>query len=137
VDRSDTGFTPRFVKVEPPSDAQIARVVHQISRRIIRKLRHPGYLEAGIDDAVATGYDPLGEDEPELARTPRASVQQSIALVSEQARRCATLERCAALAQALAMKANTRPSPAPAVPAFRGFGCMPMSRCRRIAGTSP
>jgi hypothetical protein len=28
---------------------------------------------------VATGYDPLGEDEPELARTPWASVQQRIA----------------------------------------------------------
>jgi hypothetical protein len=53
--------------------------VHQISRRIIRKLRRLGYLEAGIDAAVATGYDPLGEDEPELARTPWASVQQRIA----------------------------------------------------------
>jgi hypothetical protein len=31
----------------PPSDAEIARVVHQISRQIIRTLRRLGYLEAG------------------------------------------------------------------------------------------
>jgi hypothetical protein len=79
VDRADQGLKPRFVTVEPPSDAEIARVVYQISRRIIRTLRQLGYLEAGIDAAVATGYDPLGEDEPELARTMAASVQQRIA----------------------------------------------------------
>ena len=38
-----------------------------------------GYLEAGSDVAVATGYDPLVEDAPELARTLAASVQQRIA----------------------------------------------------------
>jgi hypothetical protein len=38
-----------------------------------------GYLEAGIDAAVATGNDPLVDDEPELARTIAASVQQRIA----------------------------------------------------------
>jgi hypothetical protein len=54
VDRTDQGLPPRFVKVEPPGDAAIAA-------------------------AVATGYDPLGEDEPELARTLWASVQQRIA----------------------------------------------------------
>jgi hypothetical protein len=37
------------------------------------------YLEAGSDDAVATGYDPLMSDEPALARTTAASVQQCIA----------------------------------------------------------
>jgi hypothetical protein len=57
-DRSDKGLKPRFVTVEPPSDAEIARVVHQISRRVIRTLHHLGYLEAGIAAAVATGYDP-------------------------------------------------------------------------------
>jgi hypothetical protein len=54
-------------------------VVSRISRRVIRQLRHLGYLEAGIDDAVATGYDPLMNDEPTLARTPAACVQQRIA----------------------------------------------------------
>jgi hypothetical protein len=79
VDRTDQGLTPRFVKVEPPSNADIAAVVEKISHRVIRKLRQLGYLEAGLDAAVATGYDPLGEDEPELARTMAASVQQRIA----------------------------------------------------------
>ena len=59
LDRTDQGPKPRFVKGEPPTDADIAAVVQKISRRVIRKLRHLGYLEAGIDDPVATGYDPL------------------------------------------------------------------------------
>jgi len=42
-------------------------------------LRHLGYLEAGIDDAVATGYNPLRDTAPELARTMAASVQHRIA----------------------------------------------------------
>src|SRR5438105_15018223 len=46
---------------------------------IIRTLRSLGYLEAGGDAAVATGYDPLVEDAPELARTLAASVQQRMA----------------------------------------------------------
>src|SRR5256884_2416896 len=37
------------------------------------------YLEAGIDDAMATGYDPLRDHGPELARTMAASVTQRIA----------------------------------------------------------
>jgi hypothetical protein len=54
-------------------------VVQKISRRVIRTLRQLGYLEAGFDVAVATGYDPLVDDAPELARTMAASVQQRIA----------------------------------------------------------
>ena len=42
-------------------------VVHRISRRVIRTLRQLGYLESGIDEPVTTGYDPLVDDEPELA----------------------------------------------------------------------
>ena len=67
------------VKVEPPSDTDIAEVLQRTSRRVIRTLRQLGYLEAGIDEAVATGYDPLLDDEPELARTMAASVKQRIA----------------------------------------------------------
>ncbi len=37
------------------------------------------YLEAGIEAPIATGYDPLADDEPELARSMAASVQQRIA----------------------------------------------------------
>jgi len=79
VDRTDQDLKPRFIKVEPPSAADIADVVQKISRRVIRKLRRLGYLEAGIDAAVATGYDPLLDNEPELARTMAASVKQRIA----------------------------------------------------------
>ena len=79
VDRTDKGLKPRFIKVESPSDADIAEVVQKISRRVIRKLRQLGYLEAGIGVAVATGFDPLLDNEPELARTMAASVKQRIA----------------------------------------------------------
>src|SRR5215510_13811721 len=90
LDRSEAGLKPRFVQGEPPSDAAIAEVVQTISRRVIRKLRHLGYLEAGRDAAVATGYDPLLVDEPALARTLAASVTQRIAFgkrVGQQVRR--------------------------------------------------
>jgi hypothetical protein len=75
VDRTDQGLTPRFVKIEPPSDANIAAVVERINHRVIRKLHQLEYLEASIEAAVATGYDPLGEDKPKLARTPWAAVR--------------------------------------------------------------
>jgi hypothetical protein len=79
LDRTAQGRTPRFLPGEPPTDTDIADVVQKISRRVIRKLRQLGYLEAGLDAAVATGYDPLVDDAPELARTMAASVQQRIA----------------------------------------------------------
>ena len=79
LDCTDQGLKPRFVKGEPPTDADIADVLQTMSRRVIRKLRHLGYLEAGINDAVATGYDPLISEEPEFARTMAASVTQRIA----------------------------------------------------------
>src|SRR5262249_50533380 len=79
LDRTDQGRTPRFLTVDPPSDADVADVLQKISHRVIRKLRQLGYLEAGGDATVATGYDPLVEDAPVLARTLAASVQQRIA----------------------------------------------------------
>jgi hypothetical protein len=79
LDRADQGRTPRFVKAEPPSDADISAVVQTISHRVIRTLRRLGYLEAGLDAPAATGYDPLRDDAPELSRTLAASVQQRIA----------------------------------------------------------
>jgi putative transposase len=78
LDRTEAGLKPRFVKGEPPSDADIAAVVQTVSRRVIRTLRRLGYLEAGLEAAVATGHDPLVDDAPELARTLAASVQQRI-----------------------------------------------------------
>jgi hypothetical protein len=79
LDRTDQGLKPRFLKGEPPSDADVANVVQKISRRVIRKLRRLGYLETGMEVPVATGYDPLLDTEPELARTMAASVKQRIA----------------------------------------------------------
>src|SRR5262249_3245985 len=77
--RTEAGLKPRFLTVEPPSDANVADVIQKISHRVIRKLRHLGYLEAGLDSVVATGDDPLVEDAPALARTLAASVTQRIA----------------------------------------------------------
>ena len=79
LDRTEACRKPRFVTGEPPSDADVAAIVQTISHRVIRKLRSLGYLEAGGDPVVATGYDPLVEDAPALARTLAASVQQRIA----------------------------------------------------------
>ena len=79
VDRTAQGLRPRFVQGEPPTNADIAAVVQKMSRRVLRTLRQLGYLEAGLDAVVATGYDPLGDDAPELARTMAASVQPRIA----------------------------------------------------------
>jgi hypothetical protein len=79
LDRTDQGLTPRFLKGEPPSDADMAHVVQNISRRVIRTLRRLGYLEAGMEIPVATGDDPLRDNEPELARPMAASGTQRIA----------------------------------------------------------
>src|SRR5215831_17960971 len=79
VDRTAQGLRPRFVQGESPTDADIAAVVQKISRRVIRTLRQLGYLEAGTDDVVATGHDPLRDNAPELAHTLAASVQQRLA----------------------------------------------------------
>src|SRR5215831_2606831 len=79
LERTDEGRKPRFLQGEPPSDVDIATVLQKISRRVIRKLRRLGYLEAGIEPPVATGYDPLHDNEPALARTMAASVQQRLA----------------------------------------------------------
>src|SRR6266567_9243855 len=79
LDRTAAGRKPRFVTVEPPSDADIATVLQKLSHRVIRQLRRLGYLEAGVEAAVATGYDPLLDNEPALARTMAASVTQRVA----------------------------------------------------------
>jgi Putative transposase/Transposase zinc-binding domain len=127
LDRTDQGRTPRFLTGEPPTDTDIADVVQKISRRVIRTLRQLGYLEAGIDAAVATGYDPLLDNAPELARTMAASVQQRIAFgerAGQQVRRIGagfghegeaptlTGPRCASV-QGFSLHANTQ------VPAHR------------------
>ena len=79
LDRTEARRKPRFLTGAPPSEADVADVLQKISHRVIRKLRQLGYLEAGGDAAVATGYDPLVEDAPALARTLAAAVQQRMA----------------------------------------------------------
>jgi Putative transposase len=79
LDRTDQGRPPRFLAGEPPTDTDIAAVIQKISRRVIRTLRRLGYLETDMEPPVATGYDPLRETAPELARTMAASVQQRLA----------------------------------------------------------
>jgi Putative transposase/Transposase zinc-binding domain len=79
LDRSDQGRPPRFLPGAPPTDTDIAAVVQKIGRRVSRLLRRLGYVEAALEPPVATGYDPLRETAPELARTIAASVQQRLA----------------------------------------------------------
>src|SRR5262245_25508458 len=79
LDRTTVDLKPRFIQAAPPTDTDIAAVVRQISRRVIRTLRRLGYLETGVEPPVATGYDPLRDTAPELARTMAASVQHRIA----------------------------------------------------------
>jgi hypothetical protein len=79
LDRTEAVLKPRCVKAEPPSDADIATVLQTISHRVIRTLRRLGYLEAAMEVPVATGYDPLLDNEPELAPTMAASVRQRLA----------------------------------------------------------
>jgi putative transposase/transposase-like zinc-binding protein len=90
LDRTAAGLKPRFVPAAPPTDTDIAAVIQKISRRVIRTLRRLGYLETGMEPPVATGYDPLRDTAPELARTMAASVQQRIgfgARAGQQVRR--------------------------------------------------
>src|SRR5262245_46370618 len=127
LDRTEAHLKPRFVRGEPPTDADITTVVQKISRRIIRKLRHLGYLEVGLDAPAATGYDPWRDDALELARTMAASVQQRLAFgerAGERVRRIGasfgvdgevpalTGPRCASV-QGFSLHANTH------VPAHR------------------
>ena len=88
----------------------------------MRMLRRLGYLEAGLDASAATGYDPLRDDAPELARTLAASVRQCIAFgerAGERVRRLGsdfgaegeaptlTGTRCASV-QGFSLHANTQ-----------------------------
>src|SRR5215468_9398028 len=79
LDRTAQERTPRFLAGEPPSSTDVAEGVQKISRRGIRTLRRLGSLDAGMAPPVATGYDPLRDYEPALARTMAASVQQRLA----------------------------------------------------------
>src|SRR5713101_10118533 len=54
-------------------------VLQKSCRRVIRTLRQMGYLEAGSEAAMATGYDSLRDNEPDFARPMVTSITQRIA----------------------------------------------------------
>jgi hypothetical protein len=105
-----------------------------------------------MDIPVATGYDPLLDNEPELARTMvaldqvqgRLSVTQRIALgerAGQKVRRIGSgfgSERAALLpsAHAVAEEGSVLNSKARAVPVSTAFPCMPTRRFRRLGGIS-
>ena len=47
LDRTDKDRKPKFVKVPPPTDTEIADVVHRVSRRVIRQRHKQRYFEGG------------------------------------------------------------------------------------------
>jgi Transposase zinc-binding domain/Putative transposase len=126
LDRTDQGLKSRFLKGEPPSDADAAHVVQQISRRVIRNLRRLGYLEAGMDVPVATGYDPLLDNEPELARTMAASVTQRIAFGERPG------EKVRRIGSGFGYEGERPALKGPPVPVSTAFPCTPTQRFRRI-----
>jgi hypothetical protein len=129
LDRTDQGRKPRFLAGEPPSNADVAEVVQRISRRVIRQLRRLGYLETGMEVPVATGYDPLRDTAPELARTMAASVQQRIAFgewTGQHVRR---------IGAGFGYEGESPTLTGPAVPGSMGFRCTPTLRSPPIGGT--
>jgi hypothetical protein len=129
LDRTDQGLKPRFLKGEPPRDADVAHVVQKISRRVIRKLRRLGYLEAGMD-SVATGRDPLLDTNRSWPAPWRPRSRSASPLGNTPGR------KCAASARVLAMKESSLNSKDPVVPVSTAFPCTPTPRFRRIGAIS-
>ena len=128
LDRTDQGLKPRFVKAEPPSDT--TSPLGPEDQPSGHALRQFGYLEPSLAAAVATGYDPLRDDAPELAQTLAASVQQRIAFgerAGQQVRR---------IGSGFGDAGGTPRSPVPAVPASTGFPSTPTPRSPPIGATS-
>ncbi len=109
LDRTDQGRKPRFLKVEVPTDTDIADVcsyragdvVQKSSRRVIRTLCRLGYVEAGIDDTMPRGMIRCMTTSPSSPAPWRPPSRSASPLGSRPD------NTCAALAQALGMKGNT------------------------------
>jgi hypothetical protein len=103
VDRTAQGLTPQFLPAAPPTDTDIATVLQTISQRVIRALRTLGYLEAGTEDVVPTGYvQPVTRTPSWPARwPPRCS--NALPLAS------ALGSGCGVSARALATRGKARP----------------------------
>ena len=89
-----------------------------------------GYLEAGSDAALATGYDPLLDSEPELARTLAASVTQRIAYGER------TGQHVRQIGSGFGYEGASPALTDPAVPVSTGFRCTTTPRFPRIGVTS-
>ena len=136
-DRTARGLKPRFRSQEPPTDAEVAAVLHTISRRVIRQLRKLGYLEANTEDVVPTGYDPASDEDPELARTMAASVQQRIAFGERAGQKVVSRIDLAAHWLGLWLRRRTpHLDRHPLCQCATVFRCMPIRWCRRIVGIS-
>jgi hypothetical protein len=93
-------------------------------------LRQLGYLERGVEEVVATGYDPLISEEPELACSMAASVKQRLAFgegAGQQVRR---------IGSGFRYEGNAPHSQAPAVPVSMGFRCTPTPTSQHTGVTS-
>jgi hypothetical protein len=111
---------PRFYRLPPPTDADIAQLLRRLHRRVGRLLirRRRG---SGED----TGSDPFAAQEPLFARAVAASLQGWVALGPRAG-------------QPLCRPARRPPRrrPGGARPGWRGSACMRMSRCPRTDGIS-
>ena len=93
---------------------------------------------------MAIGYDPLRDDEPELARTMAASVTQRIDCGEGRLRALRRRSRAKSgpdrtfdgLARDLVMKGNVPHSQVLAAPVSTGFPYTPTPRCQLIGVTS-
>ncbi len=70
LDRSAQGLKPKFVKLYPLGDADIATVVATISQRVIRKLRKLGYLEPYLFQPIAAISSSVWSATPPEGRYP-------------------------------------------------------------------
>ena len=105
-------------------------VLQKLSHRVIRTLRRLGYLEASMEPPVVTGYDPLRDTAPELARTLAASVQQRIAF-GERAG-----QKVRRLGVGFGAEGETPTLTVPAAPAYKAFRSTPTPRSPPIGATS-
>ena len=129
-DRTAQGLTPRFRPQQPPTDAEIAAVLHKISQRVICQWRQRGSLEAGTKDVGPTGYDPARDEDPDRARPLAASVQQRMACgerAGQQVRR---------IGSGFGYEGESPTLSGPRCASGNGFSCTPTRRFQRTAATS-
>ncbi len=91
LDRSDQGLTPRFTPIKGPLDGEVEAVVARIAKKTIKKLRKLTYLDDATEEPIATGQDPLFEEEPEHSKAMAASVKSRIAFGPRRGQKVRTI----------------------------------------------